>query len=664
MTRDVHLDVETFSALDVRRVGAYRYAEDPSTEVLIACYAIDGGPVRVWLPGRSNSVPQDLLNALRDGARIHAHNAEFERQIYRHVLRKRFPELPAVPLRRFRCSAVRAATAGLRRSLDGALSQLGTVVQKDKRGAALIKLFCSYRKPTKKDPRTRIRPEDEPAAFKEFIQYCKTDVEGERTLERVLPEMSASEWKDYHFICQMNDRGLPIDIKSVRGAIKTVAQFERQMVKRTMELTGGIRPTQVQKLIEWLNKQGCDISSLKFKEVMRKIKDERNKVVREVLNLRVEASRASTKKLHAMEVFTCRTGKAHGTFLPYGAHTGRIAGRGIQPHNYTRGLLKPAHQISAIRAFATGDSHVAKLLLDKPMSELSQSMRGYIKAPQGKKFYVADYASIEARITAFLAGEQKLLKIYHRNMGLPKEQQIDLYRTMASTLYQVPYDKVESEQRRIGKNLRLGAIYQLGVNGLLVNCEKEEIEISEDLATRAIRTFRQENPKTVRMWYALEETAIDVAMGARSGSVNGVGFEMYRKRDFEWLVVTLLSGRRLWYFKPSTRTVEKFGRVKTALSYVGEIKKGVLGNVSMYGGKWTENIVQGTAYDLMMLGMYAAEDHEYPVIGSVHDEIVTMRDDGTGNVHALEKLICVLPPWARGLPLAAEGFECYNYRKN
>jgi DNA polymerase len=675
----VHLDFETYSTADLRKVGAYRYARDPSTEVLIACYAIDKGPVRTWLPCIKPIVPGDLRDAVLSGATFKAHNAEFERQIWQHVLRRLVPHVPPIPTAHWQCTAVRAAAAGLPRSLEMALVALRHQIRKDPRGKRLVRLFCMPRKPTKKDPSTRIMPRDNPEAFKEFIQYCQQDVRSERGLDSVLPDLLPMEWRNYAYALLVNDRGVPLDMPHIHATAKVVKHLEQRNHARVAELTGGLRPTQRDKMMAWLRSQGVALPDMKLKVLEERLtNDELPEDVRElfgydlppnareVLELRLEASKASTKKIAAMIAVACDDGRARGTLLPYGAHTGRFAGKLIQPHNFTRGLLEPEQQIHVLNHFASGDIELIDMLYEKPMHMLAQSMRGFIKAPKGQRFIIADYSMIETRILAWLANEVKLLSIYNRNLTLPKEQQVDVYKLMATVLYRVAYAQVSKEQRRIGKNLRLGAGYQLGKDGLLKNCAKEGIPMEPDFAADAIRAYRDDNQNIVQLWYSCEEAAIAAVQGRPVEVNDKLRFEKWR----DWLLVVLPSGRRLHYYDPKVSTVVKFKKPKLAVSYFAGKSRGPKtpgvtadGRTYSYGGKWVENAVQAIAYDNMIYGMRAAETKGYEAVLTVHDENIALRKNGEGNVAEFEKLICALPSWAKGLPLVAEGFESVRYRK-
>ena len=327
----IHLDFETYSELDVTVVGAYRYAEHPSTEVLVACWAIDDGAVARWVPHlHGPRMPAALRSAVLAGHHVSAHNVQFERAIWRSVLTQRQGWV-AVPLHRWHCTAARAAAVGFPRSLaDAAIAaELPAEYLKDKRGKELIKLFCGPRKPTKTDKRTRMLPDDNPGAFEDFCDYCAQDVVAERALDAYLPPLPRRERAVFMADIQINETGMPLDTDLLQKCESVVRDIEAGIDNRTKELTGGLRPTQRDKLIEWLHANGCTLPDLTL-DTVRNAVDGKGDIyitdnVREVLELRIEASRASTKKLHAMR--TCASpadGRVRGAYLYGGAHTLRF----------------------------------------------------------------------------------------------------------------------------------------------------------------------------------------------------------------------------------------------------------------------------------------------------------------------------------------------------
>jgi len=410
MTDIGHLDFETFSEIDIRKVGAHRYARHPSTEVLIACYLLPGmDEVEVWLP-RQEAPPARLMSWIRQGGKVGAHNAAFERSVWRWCLRRMHPSTPEIKDNQWVCTAAKAAASGLPRSLEKALKAAGLEVEKDLEGSKLIKVFCGPRKPTKADARTRILPEQDPR-FQRFIEYCQQDVRGEVALDEALPDLIPRQRRMFLLDMAMNDRGLPIDIPLVRKALKVVKTLEEDIGRRVSALTGGLKATQVAKMIEMFAERGLDIANMQKNTIEEALKDTNlDAGTRALLELRVEAGKASTKKLISM--MACADPDdwvVQGGFLYHGAHTGRYAGRLVQPHNFIRGMLKDHQRDLVFALLEHEDADLFTLLYDKPIDVISQCMRGFIRAPAGYELAVVDYTAIEARILAWVAGEETIL---------------------------------------------------------------------------------------------------------------------------------------------------------------------------------------------------------------------------------------------------------------
>jgi DNA polymerase len=389
--------------------------------------------------------------------------------------------------------------------------------------------------------------------------------------------------------------------------------------------------------------------------------------VKRLLLLRVEAGKASTKKLATMELVATDgemqdtdgiTGIVQGSFLIHGAHTGRYAGRLVQPQNFIRGLLKPEQQTFVFslldmvgRTWSAEDvANLFTVLYEWPIDTISQCMRGFIRAPEGYEFYVVDYTAIEARVLAWVCGEERILRAYR--------QGLDVYKLMASSLFNIPVEQVSAEQRRIAKNLVLGCGYQLGGVKFVDYSANAGVFIDEKFAKKAVKKYRDDHPNIVKSWYIVEEVAARVIRTGKSEKALKCKFLM---RD-HWFCIRLPSGREIRYPHAKAVPVERWGRKAYQISFRAEYK-GRVYRETTYGGKLIENIVQGIAFDVMCEGMTNAEAAGYPVHGTVHDELITMRKKRTGDIHFLEKEICRLPAWANGIPLNAEGFVCERYRK-
>jgi DNA polymerase len=650
-----HLDFETYSELDIRKVGGHRYARHPSTEVLIARYMLPGMvETREWLP-RSQRPPKDLVSWVVSGGTFGAHNASFERLVWEHALRRQHPSVPQVTDKQWVCTAARAAASGLPRSLDNALKALNAPVAKDTEGARLIKMFCKPRKPTKKDPRTRILPEDEPEEFEKFSAYCDKDVIGEAWLDSQIPDLTKREQMFFRLDMRMNDRGLPIDIPMVRKALKVVHELERRGALKVQSMTGGLKATQGAKLLALFAERGLDLENLQKATIEEVLKGQDiDEDTRLLLELRIEASKASTKKLVSMEL--CADPDdwvVQGGFLFHGAHTGRYAGRLVQPHNFIRGTLKDRQRAAVFMLLEQADADLFELLYEKPIDTISQCMRGFIRAPEGYELAVVDYTAIEARVLAWVAGEDHMLEAYF--------QGIDVYKLMAKKLWLLAsIDDVTDEQRRIAKNLVLGCGYSLGGPRFVEYAADAGCIIEEEFALKAVKTYRKEHPAIVASWKKIESLCVGAI--THPGKVyEGLKCRFYMREH--WLCIQLPSGRELRYPYATATPSERYGKPSWALSFRTDFHGKFL-RESTYGGKLIENVVQAIARDVMMEGMYMAETNGYPVIGTVHDEVLTLRTVGTSNVKDLEKLVCTLPSWTKGMPLAAKGFICDRYKKD
>lgn len=655
MTTIGHLDFETYSDLDIRKVGGHRYARHPSCEVLICAYLLPGmAEPAVWLP-RQEAPPKRLVDWVRGGGKLGAHNASFERVVWRHALTRMHPGLPQVKDSQWVCTAAKAAASGLPRSLDKALTALGLPVSKDLEGSKLIKVFCSPKRPSKKDPRVRILPEEDPR-FQRFIEYCQQDVRGEVALDDALPDLNARERRMFILDMVMNDRGLPIDLPLVEKALKVVQVLEVSIAARVSVLTGGLKATQVQKMLDFFTERGIDLENMRAETVRQAVKrEDLSDEAKELLELRVEAGKASTKKLISM--MACADPDDHvvqGGFLYHGAHTGRYAGRLVQPHNFIRGTLKDHQRDLVFDLLQYADPDLFLILYDKPIDVISQCMRGFIMAPEGYELAVVDYTAIEARVLAWIAGEDHMLAAYFKG--------VDVYKLMATKLYKLDsINDVTDEQRRIAKNLVLGCGYQLGGIKFVDYAANAGVIITEEFAKTAVKAYRDGHPAIVKSW-GMVERLVAGAIRNPGETYGGLKCEFYMREH--WLCIKLPSGRELRYPYARAIPVERWGKPAFEISFRTEIK-GQFVREKTYGGKLIENIVQAIARDVMMEGMLAAETNGYPVLGTVHDELLALRELGTSNIKELEELVCVRHiKWTAGMPLASKGFTCVRYRKD
>lgn len=631
----------------------------PSTEVLILCYKLPGGKKQYWLPHwDGDEIPDDLRQYVEEGeGTFTAHNAEFERCIWENVVRKK-NNGPHISPSRWRCTAARAAACGLPRSLAKVGEALRLRIQKDKEGTRLINIFCKPRKPTKNDQSTRVYPKDRVDEFKKFVRYCGTDVDTEELVDEMLPDLPPEEWRAYRHTSLMNGRGIPLDMDAVRNGFKVLQALEMNVVKRVTELTGGIRPTQRDKMLEFFNGLGIPLEDMQAKTIKDLVAlrgDDLDDVARELLQLRIEGGKASTKKLKKMLQVVCRDGRVRGAFLYWGASTGRLAGKLIQPQNFTRGEYSPDQLEMLFRLIALVDPEALEIIYEWPIDAVAQGMRGFIKAPKGKKFVVVDFSAIEARVLAWLAREMKTLELYAKNA--------DLYKRLAVRLYKLKDEsEVTTPQRKFAKDLYLGSGYQLGWMGFITQCLKRGIVISEEDSKAGIKVYREDNPAIVDLWADVEACAIRAvetgASATKPVQLRNLAFFV----EGIWFCIRLPSGRLLRYPYPEVQYVMRYRRRTAKLTYRSEIK-GKWVREGTYGGKLVENIVQAIARDLMVNSCFNAERAGYAVIGTVHDELITEVDEDFGSVHELEDIMRMKPEWATDAPINAEGWEGKRYRK-
>ena len=655
----LHMDIETYCELDVRQVGAHRYSEHSSCEVLILCYRLPGKRKRFWLPHRDGQeLPADLVAYVEaDDGTLTCHNAQFEAAVWQNVLVARHGA-PRVAARRWRCTAARAAAAGMPRALANLGPALRLDVTKDKEGTRLINIFCKNRKPTKLNSATRIYPDDKPEEFASFVQYCGTDVDTEAAADAVLPDLSDYEWRVYRHTELMNQRGLPLDMDAVRAGYEVLQVLEKRVVAKVEALTGGIRPTQRDKMLAFFNSLGLEMEDTQAKTIKDLVLlrgDDLEPDTKALLLLRIEGGKASTKKLKKMLQVVCDDGTVKGAFLYWGASTGRFAGRLIQPQNFTRGEYTPEQLDDLFKLIMLFDPEAIEIIYEWPIDALAQGMRGYIKAPRGKKFVVVDFAAIEARVLVWLAREMRVVKLYHENA--------DLYRIFAVKLYKLKsVDEVTTSQRKFAKDIWLGAGFELGWNGFITNCLKRGIIVTEEEARHAIKTYRDDNPMVVQLWADVERCAVQAVLACASSTnpvtLRNIAFFV----DGIWFCIRLPSGRLLRYPYPEVQNTMRYNKPVKKLTFRSEIKGKWL-REGTYSGKLVENIVQGIARDLMVHGCFNAEAAGYAVVGTVHDELITLVDEGFGSVEELVGLVRRKPVWATDCPVNAEGFEGSRYRK-
>ena len=654
--QDVFIDFETFATVDLRTSSAYVYASDENTDIICMAYAIGNGPVKLWLPGEK--LPKFLSNL--EGITIHAHNANFERLIARHVCVKKFG-WPEIPDETWCCTAAMAAAASLPRSLDGAAKALGLKEQKDGAGKKDMLRLC---KPVlKKGERIRITKEMEPERYEPTYKYCLNDEFVERAIYKVLPRLIDMEEEVYHLDARINDRGLPVDMEEVRAGIRLCDEFARQKNLELAQLTGGAVKTATQSvaLTEWLNDNGVFTDNVRKATVDELLEGDLPDLARDVLEVRKSIGKSSVKKLQAMERWNLG-GRIRGTHLYHGASTGRFSGKGIQPQNFARGYGEDWVIDGIIRGAVHMDLEEFEKVHGEPFEEVSKCIRGFIKAPEGWKFLVCDFASIEARVLAWLADESVLLNNFYEG--------VDPYVAMAGDIYGKPLDAITKDERMLGKIAILGLGYGMGGSKF-----KDTVaawgggEIDEDFAKDVVKLYRERNEYIKKLWYA-QERAFKECL-EKPGCIIHEGRVYWRyDEETQFAYVTLPSGRRLAYYQPIIKLCDPPWRNADG-SIPDKIEQITIMTTDFqrkwtrqktYGGKIVENLTQAVARDLLTSAMNRVEKSGLEVNFHVPDEIVVLAPEAA-EAGELERLMKKKPAWAAGCPVDAVAEEMRRYRK-
>ena len=645
MGRILEMDIETFSDVDLIKCGVYAYADSPAFEVLLFAYSFDGGETRVIDLAQGEELPEEVVEAVFDGSVVKtAFNANFERT----CLSKHFGRY--LPPESWHCSAVQAAVLALPRSLEDVGAVLGLDEQKMKEGKELIRYFCVPCKPTKANGgRRRNLPCHAPEKWELFKTYCMRDVDVEKAIRRKLHKfpIPEGEMELYRLDQRINDRGVLVDMGLVRQAVKCDRLHKEVVTKRAYELTGLENPNSVAQLKGWLGENGVEAESLSKKAVSEMIRESDGEV-EELLRLRLLMAKTSVKKYEAMERSVCSDGRVHGLLQFYGANrTGRWAGRLVQVQNLPQNHIEDLEL--ARRLVREGRFEDVEMLYDSTPNVLSELIRTAFVPEPGCRFVVADFSAIEARVLAWLAGERWRLEVFSSHGKI--------YEASASAMFHVPIEEVTkgSTLRQKGKIAELGLGYG-GAAGALVSMGALDMGLSEDDLPSLVAAWRRANPHITQFWWDVDKAAVEAVMKRAETRAGRIGFE-YRSGI---LFVMLPSGRKLAYVKPRM-AVNKFGR--EGLTYEGILENKKWGRIETYGPKLVENIVQGTARDLLAEAMLRVERKGYPIVMHCHDEIIAEVPEGMGSVEEMCEVMAVRPSWAEGLPLRADGYECPFYQK-
>ena len=641
--RCISIDIETYSDVDLSKCGVYKYASSPNFEILLFGYSVDGGDVKVADFACGEEIPAEILAALSDESVTKwAFNAMFERVCLSNYLGEWLePES-------WKCSMVWSATLGLPLSLENVGAVLGLEKQKLSEGKDLIRYFCVPCKPTKANGgRTRNLPEHDREKWERFKAYNLRDVEAEMQIQQRLSKFPVPDfvWEEYWQDQEINDRGIGVDMEMVRNAIAMEGRSKSELSAAMQELTELENPNSVQQMKQWLSENGMETDSLDKKAVAGLLQ-EAPEPLRTVLTLRQQLAKSSVKKYQAMENAVCADSRAHGMFQFYGANrTGRFSGRIIQlqnlPQNHIPDLAQARELVKA------GDFDALAMLYEDIPDTLSQLIRTAFVPQGGRKFIVADFSAIEARVLAWLAGEKWVLDVFGKGG--------DIYCETASRMFHCRVEKhgENAELRQKGKQAVLSCGYG-GSVGALKAMGALEAGMTEDELQPLVDSWREANPNIVQLWWDVDRAAKECIKKRMPTETHGIRFDYQSGMMF----TTLPSGRRLAYVKP--RIGEKrFGGESVTYMGVGGTKKWE--RLESYGAKFVENLVQGIARDILCHAMQTLKN--CAIVGHIHDEII-IEADRRMSVEAVCEQMGRTPPWAKGLLLRADGYSCEWYQKD
>mgnify|MGYP004507478181 FL=1 len=661
MIKEMSIDLETYSDVDISKCGAYKYAESDNFEILLFGVSIDGGEVQVFDLACGNTIPDDILAALSDDTVTKwAFNANFERICLSNWLKRHHPEhfkgyrIPEDPASKYldpsswKCTMIWSAYMGLPLSLEGVGAVLKLQDQKMKEGKDLIKYFCCPCKPTKVNGgRTRNLPEHAPDKWKAFKTYNKRDVEVELSIKQKLSKFPVPDfvWEEYHLDQEINDRGIMLDMDVVENAIAFDEKSKAELMIAMQNITNLDNPNSVVQMKQWLSDNGIEAESLGKKDVAAMIKNTDGDVAT-ALKLRLQLAKSSVKKYQAMENAVCKDSRAHGMFQFYGANrSGRWAGRLIQLQNLPQNHMNDL--ADARELVRTGDYDSLELLYDDIPDTLSQLIRTAFIARPGYKFVVSDYSAIEARVLAYLAGETWRSKVFAEGK--------DIYCASASQMFGVPVEKhgINSHLRQKGKIAELALGYG-GSVGALISMGALDMGLTENELQPLVDSWRASNPNITAFWWNVDnavKTAIKMKVPTE---VNGIKF-LCRSG---MLFIKLPSGRTLSYIKPRIGE-NRFGGESVTYEGIGSTKKWE--RIESYGPKFVENIVQAVSRDLLCFAMRNLS-HCF-ICGHVHDELIIECSQDV-DYKSICNVMSRSPDWMPDILIRGDGYETKFYKKD
>lgn len=637
--RFMSIDIETYSDIDINKAGVYRYVDTDAFKILLFAYSVDGGPVQLIDLTRGDSIPKEIVKALSEKSITKwAYNANFER-----VALSRFLGMPTgqyLDPVGWKCSMVWAATLGLPMGLAKVGEVLALDKQKMSEGRGLIYKFC---KPDKKTG-LRVMPEEFPEDWETFRRYNIRDVETEMGIQKMISPFPCSDelWQEYWTDQQINDRGVEVDLTLARNAVAMDAEISKKLMEKMRSLTGIDNPRSTSQLDMWLREHGCDMVSLGKKDVAQVIEETDDPLIRKVLSLRLLISKSSVKKYTKMLDATCSDGRARGMFQFYGAmRTGRFAGRLLQLQNLPQNHIE---NIGLVRELARrGDLEALSVMFDSVPDILSQLIRTAFVAREGSRFIVADFSAIEARVIAWLAGEEWRMKAFAEGK--------DIYCASASAMFGVPVVKhgINGELRQKGKVAELACGYG-GSVGALKAFGADKMGLTETEMQSIVDNWRASSPRIVQLWWNVDRAIKQTLEVGTTHRTHGLMFSLQKGILF----IRLPSGRSLAYVKPRL--------IDGKITYEGVSSNKGWARLESYGPKFVENITQAISRDLLLNAMKQVGP-EARICMHIHDELV-IEADSSVKLDDICKKMAQVPEWAEGLLLRADGYETKFYLKD
>jgi DNA polymerase len=666
MPHILHIDLETRSTLDLRKTGVYPYAKHPSTDIWCACYAWGEDVLQTWVPG--DPVPAGFREHVEAGGIIYAHNAAFERVMWNHLLGPRYG-WPIPKLEQWRCTMVQCYAMALPGGLGNAADAVNLGIAKDDAGHRLMMQMCKPRKMLPSGPVWW----DVPEKIERLIAYCLNDVNVERELHKRLRPLSTSELALWHLDQAVNDRGVYVDVPLCEAAKTVVAATTGRLDAEMREVTEGFvsRCSTRNQLVQWTRLQGVEAESIAKDQIEELLADpELPPHVHRALTLRRESAKSSVAKIDTLLRGMCPDGRVRGLLQFHAASTGRWAGRRFQPQNLKRPELETAEEVDEAIALllAEPDADLIEIVYGQPLSLVGDTVRGMIAAPEGKKIVSVDYAGIEARVLPWLADEHWKLDAFKR---FDRGEGDDMYCiTAGRILHKEPAEISKQERLVYGKVPELALGYQGGVGAFLTMGVNYGVRLEKAVVEKIRDDWRAANPNIKQLWYDLEECAMKAV--AEPGSTWRISDKLAFRKAGSFLFMKLPSGRMLVYCYPAIAEKEmpwideRTGKKarKMSLSYMGVNSYTRKWQTCWaYGGLLAENATQAVARDFLADAMPRVEAAGYPIIMTVHDEIVAEVDADFGSWEEMSAIMTTLPAWGADCPIAADGWQGDRYRK-